>query len=55
MFKENKNVGVQLSAKVGGVGYEACAELEKMLADIFKEWRKEWAKKGLLPKRKKRQ
>lgn len=53
MFDENKNIGCELSARIGGAGREANAELNKTLADIFKEWRKEWAKQGLLPKRKK--
>jgi hypothetical protein len=52
MFEENKDVGVHLSAKVGGAGPDACDELKQPLANIFKEWRKQWSKQGLLPKRK---
>jgi len=54
MFEENKDIGAQLSAKVGGAGPDACDELKQPLADIFKEWRKQWSKQGLLPKRKPR-
>lgn len=48
---ENKNLGAELSLRVGGAGPDACDELKQPLAEIFKEWRKEWAKQGLLPKR----
>lgn len=55
MFEENKNVGAELSRRVGGAGDDACDELKQPLSDIFKEWRKQWSKQGLLPKRNKRQ
>jgi hypothetical protein len=55
MFDENKDMGLELSKRVGGVGHNACDELKKPLADTFKEWRKQWSKAGLLPKRKPRQ
>lgn len=51
MFEENKNIGEELSRRVGGAGADACDELKQPLADIFKEWRKQWSKAGLLPKR----
>jgi hypothetical protein len=54
LFEENENMGLKLSAKVGGAGDDACEDLKQPLAEIFKEWRKEWAKKGLLPKRPRR-
>jgi hypothetical protein len=54
LFEENKNTGEQISTHIGGAGKDACAELKQPLSEIFKEWRKEWQKQGLLPKRKKR-
>ena len=54
MFDENKNIGAELSRRVGGAGTDACEDLKKPLADIFKAWRKEWAKQDLLPKRKRK-
>lgn len=48
---ENKNLGAELSRRVGGAGTDACDELKQPLSDIFKEWRVDWKKRGLLPKR----
>ena len=51
MFDENSNMGELMSAHVGGIGKDASPELKQPLSEIFTEWRKEWQKQGLLPKR----
>ncbi len=50
---ENKNLGMELSRRIGGAGVDACEELKQPLNKLFAEWRKRWSKAGLLPKRKK--
>jgi hypothetical protein len=54
LFETNENMGRKLSEKVGGAGSDACDDLKKPLDEIFKEWRKEWKRLGLVPKRKSR-
>jgi len=51
MFDENSNMGELMSAHVGGIGKDAGLELKQPLSVMFTEWRKEWSKQGLLPKR----
>lgn len=46
--------GAWMSAHVGGPGKDGDPALYKELKTIFKEWDAEWKRKGLKPKRQKR-
>ncbi len=44
--------GAGISAHIGGAGPDASEDLKKPLSELFKEWRAEWKRLGLIPKRK---
>lgn len=54
LFEKQENMGAEISRRIGGVGCDASEDLKKSLDELFKEWRKEWKRLGLLPKRKPR-